>query len=861
MGRPLLQEGGGGLSLPLLPLKPRQRVLHLPVQQEILPAGDHAGNAVVGQTLLQQGRLPPGAVEHRDVLEAPHAPGGPQHLGLQHADAAHHPGDLLGHEDGLRPVPLGGEQAYLRPVGAVGLHAPGRAVDGLRHRQGRGENLRGGAVILRQPHRPLRPQGGEAAGVRPAEAVDGLVGIADGEKGATLPPPGPEKPELEAVDVLELVYQQVGKAPVRPAALPLAQGLQQEVVKVQLSLQLLLIEGKGRVVPAVRSGLVPGDRPEEGPGAPLPAQLRQGGGRRRPLLIGAGQGHVPQQLQADGVEGADGHGAGRPPAQTPLQPRPQLPCRPVGEGHGGELRGLGPPLLHQPGHPLHQGVGLARAGSGEHRHRGLLRRGGGALGPVQSPGGGRPLLPAPCGFRHPAPGGLGRLGGLHPEEAHLPLEVLPLGGAEQLDHTVGPVVPRAAHHLASPQPADALRHAGPGRGPDVLQRHLPENGELRPQSRQHGLVLGAHLLACGRAPLRGGDHLRQRHQALKGPGIRADIALRPVRQLLHPVEHAGGQPLAAHRTHPSGGLRLHRGEAHPTVPVAVKVVLALLGEKLNGTVKALPGLDGPGQLRVGQARVQQVGLPPQFGRRVGIGVGHQGISVQGGTAADHCGIRGEPGLQGVDMAGEIAEALPDGVKAGEGPKQGEVGRPDVSGDEHRIRAGLQGDLQQIPAVQAQDGPPVGVEVANGLQAAGEGLRRLQMGQENQGVNLAHLAVFLVDGADLPGDYEPGRVRPGSLQGIESLLRLGQLVPQLGPPGGVGEVAGAYQADALPSGPGIQRLRLQLLAGGPGVFGVDMQIGDIHAASSPSRFFPILPPFPHGRKRKDMLHWSGQEGLL
>ena len=211
-------------------------------------------------------------------------------------------------------------------------------------------------VILRQPHRPLGPQGGEAA-VRPAEAVDGLVGIADGEKGAALPPPGPEKPELEAVDVLELVCQQVGKAPVRPAALPLAQGLQQEVVKVQLSLQLLLIEGKGRVVPAVRSGLVPGDRPEEGPGAPLPAQLRQSGGRRHPLLIGAGQGHGPQQLQADGVEGADGHGAGRPLAQTPLQPRPQLPCRPVGEGHGGELRGLGPPLLHQPGHPLLQGAG------------------------------------------------------------------------------------------------------------------------------------------------------------------------------------------------------------------------------------------------------------------------------------------------------------------------------------------------------------------------------------------------------------------------------------------------------------------------------------------------------------------------
>ena len=136
-------------------------------------------------------------------------------------------------------------------------------------------------------------------------------------------------------------------------------------------------------------------------------------------------------------------------------------------------------------------------------------------------------------------------------------------------------------------------------------------------------------------------------------------------------------------------------------------------------------------------------------------------------------------------------------------------------------------------------------------------RRLQMGQENQGVNLAHLAVFLVDGADLPGDYEPGRVRPGPLQGIESLLRFGQLVPQLGPPGGVGEVAGAYQADALPSGPGIQRLRLQLLAGGPGVFGVDMQIGDIHAASSPSRFSPFYPFSPWTQAEGyATLEWTG-----
>lgn len=198
MGRPLLQEGGGGLSLPLLPLKPRQRVLHLPVQQEILPVGNHAGNAVVGQTLLQQGRLPPGAVEHRDVPEAPRAPGRPNAWASNIPMATHHPGDLLGHEDGLRRSPSSVSRRTSAPWGLwVSMR---RGAPSMASATGRAaaENLRGGAVILRQPHRPLRPQGGEACRRPPAEAVDGLVGIADGEKGATLPPPGPEKPELEA---------------------------------------------------------------------------------------------------------------------------------------------------------------------------------------------------------------------------------------------------------------------------------------------------------------------------------------------------------------------------------------------------------------------------------------------------------------------------------------------------------------------------------------------------------------------------------------------------------------------------------------------------------------------------------------
>ena len=80
----------------------------------------------------------------------------------------------------------------------------------------------------------------------------------------------------------------------------------------------------------------------------------------------------------------------------------------------------------------------------------------------------------------------------------------------------------------------------------------------------------------------------------------------------------------------------------------------------------------------------------------------------------------------------------------------------MGGDEDGFWAGFQGDLQEVPAVQPQDGPPIGVDVADGLQPPGEGVRRLQAGKEDQVVHLAGAAVFLVDVADLPGDDKPGR---------------------------------------------------------------------------------------------------------
>ena len=81
---------------------------------------------------------------------------------------------------------------------------------------------------------------------------------------------------------------------------------------------------------------------------------------------------------------------------------------------------------------------------------------------------------------------------------------------------------------------------------------------------------------------------------------------------------------------------------------------------------------------------------PSFGGGVGVGVGHQGVAVQGGDLPVHGRVGGEACLHGADVGGQVLEALLHGLEAGEGPEQGEVGRPDMGGDEDGFRAGGRG---------------------------------------------------------------------------------------------------------------------------------------------------------------------------
>ena len=164
------------------------------------------------------------------------------------------------------------------------------------------------------------------------------------------------------------------------------------------------------------------------------------------------------------------------------------------------------------------------------------------------------------------------------------------------------------------------------------------------------------------------------------------------------MENAGGELFPADRADAAHGFGFRGGKADAAVPVAVKVVLALLGEEFHGAAEALAGPEGVGQGGVGGADVQEVGLPAQPGRGVGVGVGDQLEAVQGRQPPDHGGVGGKAGLQGGDMGRQVLEALLDGVKAGKGSEQGKVGRPDVGGDENAVGAGIQENLQEVAGV-------------------------------------------------------------------------------------------------------------------------------------------------------------------
>jgi hypothetical protein len=160
-----------------------------------------------------------------------------------------------------------------------------------------------------------------------------------------------------------------------------------------------------------------------------------------------------------------------------------------------------------------------------------------------------------------------------------------------------------------------------------------------------------------------------------------------------------------------------------------------------------------------------------------------------------------------------------------------VGRDEVT-------ARLQGDLEQVAGVETEDRAPVSGQVADPAQGGVEPGRRSEVGHVDQVVHLARAVVTLVDRRDLDAEHE--RRRRARLQRARQALGdlgllgvaeqsgapIDQVLAQVVEPGGVGEVAGAQQGDALAAGPPGQVGQGQITAASTREARMNVEVRDV-----------------------------------
>ena len=374
-------------------------------------------------------------------------------------------------------------------------------------------------------------------------------------------------------------------------------------------------------------------------------------------------------------------------------------------------------------------------------------------------------------------------------------------------------------------------------GAQVRERQAAKDIQFRPQGLQQGGIALPHLAGGGPYAQNFAQHFGQGNN-----GARFGLARKrgrgfTVGQVQHAVQHAHRKGFAAHGADIAQFPRLARFQHHMAGPVAVQMVLALVGIKFHGAQEAAvlaalvltPG-DGPQgrkQARIGGPPRKEIGLAPQVSPGMGVGIGNERIAVQGADHAVHGRIGRKARFQGEDMFREVAVAVFQTVKAGFGAKQRKPRRPDVCGNHDPVGRAFQQDFQQVAGIQPQNGPTVRGQIADLRQPQGEAFCVLQAGHKDQVVDFAHLAQAFVDGTDFGLEQEK-RPLPRAHILRQALQRLGrapqpvqaafrvrlQLFRQFGPPLGVGKIAGAQQVNALAARPGRQMPGRERLAGGP-----------------------------------------------
>ena len=260
-------------------------------------------------------------------------------------------------------------------------------------------------------------------------------------------------------------------------------------------------------------------------------------------------------------------------------------------------------------------------------------------------------------------------------------QVAQLARFEQTDHAVFAVVTRLADYLPGAQPRDRFgEQRGRGAG-NIFDRHRVEDRKLRPECRDQPVVAALDRLArrAGGVDLR--QHLRQRHQVLGLPGgrRRQRLLFRPIGQHFDPVQHANGDPLAAHRTAAVIRQCLARGEPRRTFAVAVEVILALFGKELDRAGVARARLERAPDGEVIHVAVEGGRLAAELAGRMGVRVRHQAVAVEHGEPPVHRRVRGEAGLDRENLRREVAVAFGDRIESRLRPERREPRRPNVRG--------------------------------------------------------------------------------------------------------------------------------------------------------------------------------------
>ena len=348
---------------------------------------------------------------------------------------------------------------------------------------------------------------------------------------------------------------------------------------------------------------------------------------------------------------------------------------------------------------------------------------------------------------------------LHPlqffrsKKRHLPFQAADVLRGQQADFSIFPVKSRRPLHLPFAKSVYSLRNEGPCCLFDLFYGKLSQNCKLSAQSPRHIFITLGSLFPGRRNPRGSGDHLQKGNKAFKRTGLLQDVPLFPVCKLLHPIEHSDGNLLSAHRALAAIFGCFRRTDAQPAFPVPVKMVFPFLREKFYGSCQSFSLLYCPCQPFIGQLYVEEIRLPPQLCRGMGIRIRNQMKTIQCAHPPVHGRVGRKPRLQGMNMRRQILKAFFDGVKARKSSEEGEMGRPDMGRHINSLWAGFQHNLKQITAGNPKDRPSVGMNVADQIKPPCQGLRFLQSGQEQKAVYLSHPLSLFVDGADFPGHYK------------------------------------------------------------------------------------------------------------